>query len=90
MPRKPSVKTNLKKAVKKVGLIELGRRLDITYQCIYGWIDRNRMPSKEFSGESLNAARIEHATEGEVTIENLLGFVPPLQAKELARLKKSK
>jgi len=81
-------KTVIRQAVKIVGLINLGKKLGVTYQTISNWMDRNKMPDKEYSGQTIYAAGIEHATDGKVTIMDILGTVPEHQAKELARLKK--
>lgn len=86
---KPKVRVHIKKALKNKGPIVLGRMLGITYQAIYGWRDRNKMPDKEFAGGSVYSARIQHATDNDVTVEDLLGWVPEPQAKELERLKRS-
>lgn len=88
MTRKKSVRTTIKKAVKICGLRSLGISCGITYQTISGWMDRNKMPDREFSGKSLHSAMIEFETDGQVTIADILGFIPEPQAKELERLKK--
>ena len=88
--KKPKVRRSIKKAVKIIGLIELGRRLGITYQSISGWVDRDKIPDKEYCGKTLYSAAIEYHTDGEVTIEDILGFVPEPQAIELARLNRRK
>ena len=88
--KKPQVKRSIKKAIKIIGLIELGRKLNTSYQTISLWAERDSIPDREYSGKTLYSAAIEFHTDGKVTIEDILGTVPEHQAKELARLKKAK
>lgn len=71
-----STKTALKKAVNMIGLTPMSHKLDVTYQAINGWIDRNRMPDTEYSGRTQYAVKIQKMTDGKVTVSKILGHVP--------------
>lgn len=74
-----SVRSALKKAIGIVGLSPMAKELGINYQAINGWMDRNRMPDKEYSCRSNYSQLIEKATDGKVTVTDLLGHIPRCQ-----------
>lgn len=80
-----TVRQALNKAFKKVGKTELARQLGIRHQSMNGWHLKNKMPRTEYSGETSHAMKIQIATEGEVTVEDLLGHVPHHQVVDEAR-----
>ena len=75
-----STKTALKKAFKMIGKVKLAEHLGISYQAMDRWLLRNEMPATEFSGKTKYSKKIQEVTNGQVTIEDLCGFVPPPQA----------
>lgn len=76
-----TTKTALKKAIKIVGgKAALAKGLGLAYQSVDGWITRNAMPRTEYNGKTKHATKIQEMTGGEVTVEDLCGFVPPPQA----------
>lgn len=66
----------LKHAIALVGLSALARGLGVTHQAIRKWQVAGRLPRTEWTGETSHAARIEKATEGRVTREQLLAKWP--------------
>lgn len=77
-----SARSGLKKAYKAMGgKIALAREVGVSYQSMDRWYDRNEFPCTEFNGKTKYAKKIEKLTKGEVTITDLLGFVPPPQSK---------
>jgi DNA-binding transcriptional regulator YdaS (Cro superfamily) len=71
-----STRTAINKAVKIRGKRALARDLGLAYQSVNRWADQNRMPDSEYSGRTRHALRIQEVTEGAVTVEMLLGWVP--------------
>ncbi len=71
-----TTKKAISKAVKIIGLAKMAKLLGVSKQAMYGWRDRNRMPDTEYSCRSTYALKIETATNGEVTIADLLGHLP--------------
>ena len=71
-----TTRTAMKKAVKIVGKRALARELGLAYQSMDRWGEQNRMPDSEYSGRTQHALKIEDATNGEVTVKDLLGWVP--------------
>ena len=76
-----SVKTSLNKVYKLIGKQGIARELGVAYQSVKRWHDQNEMPCTEYNGKTCYSYKIQLLTDGEVTIEDLLGFVPqPQQA----------
>lgn len=76
-----SVKTSLNKVYNILGKQGLAKELGIAYQSVKRWHDQNEMPCTEYNGKSCYSYKIQKLTDGKVTIEDLLGFVPhPQQA----------
>ena len=71
---KPKVKQSMKKARKIIGKAKLAGILGISYQSMDRWGDS--MPCTEYNGKTLYAYKIQALTNGEVTITDLLGFIP--------------
>jgi hypothetical protein len=71
-----STRTALAKAIEIIGLTAMANELDIKYQSIRGWQDRNRMPDTEFSCRTQYAVKIQAMTDDKVTVEQLLGHRP--------------
>jgi hypothetical protein len=80
-----STKTALKKALEILGPVNMAEGLGVSYQAIYGWRDRNRMPDTEYSGRTEHAMGIEAMTNGQVTVEMLLGHMPVAVERLLAK-----
>ena len=75
--KKPSVKKAMAKAIKIAGgKVKMAAYLGISYQSINGWSTSGKMPCTEFNGETFYSLKIQELTEGEVTVVDLLGFVP--------------
>lgn len=81
-----STKTAINKAIKQIGLIDLAKKMNMSYQAIKLWRSNNRMPCTEYSGRTTHSMKIEKITNGEVTVEDLLGYVPV--AVDMKRMKK--
>ena len=78
-----STKTSLKKAIKIVGSKSgLAKELGISYQSMDRWMLQNAMPCTDFNGETMYSKKIEKLTGGQVTIKDLLGWVPLPQTDE--------
>jgi DNA-binding transcriptional regulator YdaS (Cro superfamily) len=76
-----STRTAINKAVKICGKRGLARDLGLAYQSVNRWAEQNRMPDSEYSGRTKHSLKIEEVTEGEVTVEMLLGWRPNWPAK---------
>ena len=76
-----SVKKSLERAFKIVGKVRLAGLLGISYQGMGRWAEQNEMPCTEYNGKTFYSSHIERLTDGQVTITDLLGFIPPPQAK---------
>jgi len=74
-----SVKTGLNKAYKIIKKTKLAKLIGISYQSMDRWHDNNEMPCSEYNGKTDYSRQIQELTGGKVTIEELCGFVPPLQ-----------
>lgn len=69
--------TNLiTKAVGIVGIHNLAKRCNVTYQAILKWKKAGRLPRTEWTGETAYSRVIEEMTEGEVTAAELLQAFP--------------
>lgn len=69
------MKTNLiSKAIDLIGLRPLARECGVTPQAIYKWRDRGRVPRTDWTGETDYAVRIEKATKGQITRDQLLNL----------------
>lgn len=65
------------RAIEIVGLQELAKGAGVSYQAVQKWRKTGRMPHTDASGYSRHAFVIEKMTNGQVTIEQLLGCEPP-------------
>lgn len=74
-----STKTALQKAINICGMSHLAKEIGVPYQSIRGWMNRNQMPYKEYACKTNYALGIEKATEGVVTVTDLLGHIPTCQ-----------
>ena len=59
-------------AVVIVGLRALARSCGVTYQAVRKWESRGRLPRTDWTGETSYASKIEEATKGVITREQLL------------------
>ncbi len=64
----------ISKAIAIVGIRKLGKACGISYQSIYRWERNGRLPRTDWTGETDYASRIEEATKGAVTRDQLLNF----------------
>lgn len=64
----------ISKAIKIVGIYKLGKACGISYQAIYRWETKGRLPRTEWTGETNYASRIEEATKGVITRDQLLNL----------------
>jgi DNA-binding transcriptional regulator YdaS (Cro superfamily) len=80
--KRPQVKKNMLKAFKIVGKAKMARLMGVAYQSTDRWVLTNRMPLTEYSGDTCYSIEIEDATGGQVTVTDLLGFVPIGQTRE--------
>ena len=76
-----STRPSLEKAFEIVGKVKLGGLLGISYQSMNRWSSNNEMHCTEYNGKTFYSRHIESLTKGKVTITDLLGFIPPPQAK---------
>lgn len=75
--KKPNVRAVMKKACKIAGgKAALAQHLGVAYQSMDGWGVKNEMPATEFNGKTFYSLRIQELTAGQVTITDLLGFIP--------------
>ena len=68
------------KAIQIVGIYKLGKACGISYQAIYRWEAKGRLPRTEWTGETDYASRIEEATKGVITRDQLLNLKPTNQS----------
>ncbi len=71
-----ATKNAITKAIKIIGLSKMAELLGVSKQAMSGWRDRNRMPDTEYSCRSNYSLTIETATDGQVTVADLLGHLP--------------
>lgn len=64
----------ISKAIQIVGIYKLGKACGISYQAIYRWETKGRLPRTEWTGETDYASRIEEATKGVITRDQLLNL----------------
>lgn len=62
------------KAIEIVGICKLAVACGVRYQSIYKWQKQGRLPRTDWTGETDYASRIEEATKGAVTRDQLLNF----------------
>lgn len=62
----------ISKAIDLVGLAVLARACDVSYQAVQKWNLKGRLPRSEWTGETNYASRIEEATHGQITRDQLL------------------
>ena len=80
--KKPQARKALEKAFRIVGKARLcNDHLKIRYQSADRWLLTNRLPLTEYAGDTQYSMAIEKATEGKVTVTDLLGFVPVTQTE---------
>lgn len=69
------MKANLiTKAISLAGLTPLARACGVTYQSVRRWEAKGSLPRTDWTGETDYARRIEEATKGAVTRDELLNF----------------
>jgi len=74
-----SVRTCLKKLYKTYSKAGLSKELGVSYQAIDKWYKKNEMPCSEYNGKTMYSKTIQKLTNGDITIKDLCGFVPPPQ-----------
>jgi DNA-binding transcriptional regulator YdaS (Cro superfamily) len=79
--KKPNARKALLKAFKIVGKSKTADACGIKYQSLDRMLLKNQLPHTEYSGNTSYASAIEKATGGQVTITDLLGFVPFTQTE---------
>ena len=80
--KKLNVKKALQNAINILGLKPMAKGLDLSYQSIRLWQSVNRMPDTEFSCRTSHSVKIEKLTKGQVTVTDLLGYIPVCQVKK--------
>lgn len=60
------------KAIETVGLTGLARSIGVSYQAIRKWERAGRLPRTEWTGETTHAEAIERATDGYVSVGELM------------------
>jgi len=80
--KKTNVKKSMEKAFKLYGKAKLADALGRRYQSLDRWMLTGKMPLTEFNGDTAYSMTIEKLTEGKVTVEDLLGWVPVTQTAE--------
>lgn len=66
--------TFLSKAIEIVGICKLAKACGVRHQAIYKWLSNGRLPRTDWTGETDYASRIEEATKGAVTRDQLLNL----------------
>ena len=64
----------ISKTIEIVGLRALARLCDVSPGAIYKWQRKGTLPRTDWTGETDYASRIEEATKGAVTRDQLLNF----------------
>lgn len=64
----------ISKSIAIVGLRALARFCGVTPQAIYKWETKGSLPRTDWTGETDYASRIEEATKGAITRDQLLNF----------------
>ncbi|KKL69961.1 hypothetical protein LCGC14_2109680 [marine sediment metagenome] len=67
MPMNP-----LQRAIDEKGWRSLSAALEVSHQAIRKWVEAERLPRSEFSGETNYAEIIERETDGAVSANDLL------------------
>lgn len=70
----------ISKAISIVGLAQLARDCNVTYQALRKWERNGFLPRTEWTGETHYAAVIETATGGEISRAALLALLPSRKA----------
>lgn len=70
----------ISKSIAIVGLRALARFCGVSPQAIYKWENKGSLPRTEWTGETDYASRIEEATNGAVTRDQLLNLKPTNQS----------
>lgn len=69
------MKENLiSKAIDLTGLTNLAKACGVTYQSVKRWEAKGRVPRTDWTGETDYASRIEEATKGVITRDQLLNL----------------
>jgi len=75
-------KAALKKTYKLIIKSRLAKQIGVHYQSIDRWLAEDAMPCSEYNGKTDYSRQIEEITQGQVTVEDLLGgWRPPHQKK---------
>ena len=64
----------ISKAIDLTGLTNLAKACGVTYQSVKRWEAKGRVPRTDWTGETDYASRIEEATKGAITRDQLLNF----------------
>ena len=64
----------ISKAIDLTGLTNLAKACGVTYQSVKRWEDKGRVPRTDWTGETDYASRIEEATKGVITRDQLLNL----------------
>ena len=78
--KRPAARKALLKAFKIAGKAKTAAACGIKYQSLDRMLLKNAMPHTEYSGGTFYSTAIEKITEGQVTVADLLGFVPFTQS----------
>ncbi len=69
------MKENLiSKAIELVGLCHLAQVCGVKHQSVYNWVKKGALPRTDWTGETDYASRIEEATKGVITRDQLLNL----------------
>jgi len=79
--KRPQARKALLKAFKIAGKAKTAKACGIAYQSLDRMLLKNSLPNTEYSGGTAYATAIQEITGGEVTISDLLGFVPFTQSE---------
>lgn len=64
----------ISKAIDLTGLTNLAKACGVTYQSVKRWEAKGRVPRTDWTGETDYASRIEEATKGVITRDQLLNL----------------
>ena len=64
----------ISKAIELTGLRALAKICGVTPQALYKWEAKGRVPRTDWTGETDYASRIEEATKGQITRDQLLNL----------------
>lgn len=79
-------RNSLSIALNLVGFERLEKATGLSHQNFYRWRKDDRMPHTEYSGSTSYSLAIQKETNNEITVFDLLGFVPPHMVDEVIKL----